>query len=155
MAGSSRLTAAIGIILSSLTTLASAADPQQPRADQPASSNAQVIQYHGYSRAIELKKKNARVVLCPQVGGRVLEFSVDGKDSMFMEDAEKQWQPGNPVKVTAGRFDYGPELTVIPHPSLWSGEWSHEITGQNSARLSSPKDEQLQSAFSRLDEFVR
>ena len=141
MAGSSRLTAAIGIILSSLTTLASAADPQQPRADQPASSNAQVIQYHGYSRAIELKKKNARVVLCPQVGGRVLEFSVDGKDSMFMEDAEKQWQPGNPVKVTAGRFDYGPELTVIPHPSLWSGEWSHEITGQNSARLSSPKDE--------------
>ena len=141
MAGSPQLTAALGFILSSLTTLASAADPQQAQAVQPASSNASVIQYHGYSRAIELKKKNARVVLCPQVGGRVLEFSVDGKDSMFLEEAEKHWQPGNPVKVTAGRFDYGPELTVIPHAELWSGEWSGEISGPYAARLTSPKDD--------------
>jgi hypothetical protein len=93
MAGSSRLTTAMGIILSSLTTLVSAADTHQAPADLPASSNAHVIQYHGYSRAIELKRKNARVELCPQVGGRVLDFSIDGKDSMFLEEAEKQWQP--------------------------------------------------------------
>src|SRR6266542_451214 len=89
---------------------------------------AREVKSHGYSQAIELKLGKTRAVLCPQAGGRVLEFSVDGTDAMYFDDAEKKWQPGKPGPVTAGRFDYGPELTVTPHPKEWAGEWTAEIT---------------------------
>jgi hypothetical protein len=59
---------------------------------------------------------------------------------MFLEPGEKAWKPGRPALSSAGRFDYGPELTVIPHPDLWSGEWTGEVTGPHAARLTSPKD---------------
>lgn len=144
---SPRPVATLGFLLSSLTALAIAADPPKLHAEQPvasaraAASTARVVSFHGYARAIELMRGNARVVLCPQVGGRVLEFSVDGRDSMYLDDQEKAWQPGKPAPASAGRFDYGPELTVIPHPTLWSGEWTGEITGPYAARLTSPKDD--------------
>jgi hypothetical protein len=120
----------LGTILAVLASLAQSADLP----------TARVARFHGYERAIVLTRDNARAVLCPQVGGRVLEFSVDGQDAMFLDEEEKSWQPGRPAPASAGRFDYGPELTTIPHPTLWSGEWSGEITGPQSARLTSPRD---------------
>ena len=71
----------------------------------------------------------------------MLEFSVDGQDTMYLDDQEKDWQPEKPGPITAGRFDYGPELTVIPHPKIWSGEWTSEITGASSAKLTSLREE--------------
>ena len=103
--------------------------------------SAKVMAFHNYTQAIELKRGNAKAILSPQAGGRVLEFSVDGKHAMFMDEQEQTWQPGKPGQITAGRFDYGPELTVIAHPQLWSGDWTGEITGPCSAKLTSPKDE--------------
>ncbi len=111
---------------------------QVAHSDEP---TARVVAFHGYRKAIELKRGSARVVLCPQAGGRVLEFSVDGQDAMFLDEQEKNWQPGKPGPISAGRFDYGPELTVIPHPKIWSGEWTGEITGAHSAKLTSPHEE--------------
>jgi hypothetical protein len=102
---------------------------------------AREVASHGYAKAIELKLGKTRAVLCPQAGGRVLEFSVDGIDAMYFDEAEKKWQPGKPGPITAGRFDYGPELTVTPHPKAWSGEWAAEITKTNSAKLTSPREE--------------
>ena len=139
-----RLIAMAGLMLNSLTSLVIAADPPEPSVVQPQqsiASTALIAPFHGYSRAIVLTRGATRVVLCPQVGGRVLEFSVDGKDSMFLEDAEKSWRPGQPAQSSAGRFDYGPELTVIPHSALWSGEWTGELIGKYSATLTSPKDD--------------
>ncbi len=101
---------------------------------------AREIKVFNYTRAIELKLGTTRVVLCPQAGGRVLEFSVDGKNALYLEDAEQKWQPGKPGPITAGRFDYGPELTVTPHPKAWAGEWTAEITPSKSAKLTSPKE---------------
>jgi hypothetical protein len=129
MLRSLRITAALGFLFSGPMAPANAAEP------------ARVVSFHGYSRAIELTRGNAKAVLCPEVGGRVLEFSAGGKDAMYLEESEKAWRPGKPVPQSAGRFDYGPELTVLPHRSLWQGEWSGEITGPSSARLTSPKDE--------------
>lgn len=103
--------------------------------------SAKVVTFHNYSQAIELKRGNAKTILSPQAGGRVLEFSVDGKHALFMDEQEKAWQPGKLGQITAGRFDYGPELTVIAHPRLWSGDWTGEITGPCSAKLTSPKEE--------------
>jgi hypothetical protein len=102
---------------------------------------ARFTKYHGYTNAVELSRGNAKAILCPQAGGRVLEFTVDGKNAMFLDEQEQNWQPGRTVPITAGRFDYGPELTTTPHPKLWSGEWTAEITGDSSARLTSPRDE--------------
>lgn len=102
---------------------------------------ARVVTYHAYTQAIELKQGKTRVVLCPQAGGRVLEFSVDGVNAMYFDKAEKNWQPGKPGSISAGRFDYGPELVVPAHPNTWGGEWSAEITKANTVKLTSPREE--------------
>lgn len=111
---------------------------QTARAEEP---TAKVVKSHGYSEAIELKLGNTRAVLCPQAGGRVLEFSVAGADAMWFEAAEKNWQPGKPGPISAGRFDYGPELTVRAHPKAWSGEWTAELTKSGGAKLTSPPED--------------
>lgn len=102
---------------------------------------ARVVTSHGYTKAIVLALGKTRAVLCPQAGGRVLEFSVGGKDAMYFDEAEKNWKPGKPGPITAGRFDYGPELTVAPHPKAWAGEWTAEITKTKSVKLTSPRED--------------
>ncbi|MDB5385125.1 MAG: hypothetical protein JWM11_771, partial [Planctomycetaceae bacterium] len=76
-----RIATVIGLLLTSLSSLAIAANPPKASAVQTASSTARVVPFHGYAKAIELTRGNARAVLCPQVGGRVLQFSVDGQDA--------------------------------------------------------------------------
>jgi hypothetical protein len=102
---------------------------------------AQAVTYHGYTQAIDLRLGKTRAVLCPQVGGRVLEFSVNGTNAMYLSEDEKNWQPGKPGPTSAGRFDYGPELTVTPHSKAWAGEWSAEITKNKTVKLTSPRDD--------------
>lgn len=111
---------------------------------------AREIPFYSYTKAIELKRGNARAVLCPQAGGRVLSFTVGGVEAMQLDEAEKTWRPGQPGPASAGRFDYGPELTVRPHPKAWSGAWTAEIAGNGTAKLTSPREEagiQLVRAF--------
>jgi hypothetical protein len=113
---------------------------QRTRAEDAPSARA--ISYHGYSAAIELRRGNIRAILCPQAGGRVLEFSVDGRQALYFDEKEKEWTPDTKKAVmSAGRFDYGPELTAAPHPMIWSGQWTGEITGPSKAKLISPRDE--------------
>lgn len=105
------------------------------------SESAKFVRYHGYDKAIELSNDSTRVVLCPQVGGRVIEYSLDGKHGVWLDEREKEWKPGQPGMASAGRFDIGPELVIPRHQVLWSGEWAGEITGPRSARLTSQQDE--------------
>jgi hypothetical protein len=102
---------------------------------------ARFVAYHGYAKAVELNRGNVRAVLCPAVGGRVLEFSLDGKNSLRLDDEEGDRQPGKQPAVSAGRFDFGPEMTTPAHQKIWSGEWQAEITSEFSARLTSQRDE--------------
>jgi hypothetical protein len=90
--------------------------------------------------AIELTNSSVKVVLCPEVGGRVLEYSLKGKNSLYLSDAEKSWKPGDPPQGSAGRFDIGPELVIPQRKILWSGAWKGEIIGPRHARLTSPDD---------------
>ncbi len=103
-------------------------------------SAAETIQYHGYSNAIELKNEDVRVVLCPEVGGRVLEYSYRGSNVLHLSDEEKQWKPGDRPQSSAGRFDIGPEFVVPRREVLWSGQWQAEVTGERAARLTSQSD---------------
>lgn len=99
-----------------------------------------VTPFFGYDGAIEITNDAVKVVLCPEVGGRVLEYSLQGKNSLFLSDDEKAWKPGDPPKSSAGRFDIGPELMIPPRTPLWSGKWTGEIIGARRARLTSPDD---------------
>jgi CubicO group peptidase (beta-lactamase class C family) len=105
------------------------------------SDSAKVVRYLNYDKAIELTNGSAKVVLCPQAGGRVLEYSLDGKNSLYLDEKESEWKPGQPGPASAGRFDIGPELVIPRRSTLWSGEWTGEITGPRSARLTSQHDE--------------
>jgi hypothetical protein len=104
---------------------------------------ARVVKFLAYDEAIEMQKGDVRVVLCPQAGGRVLEFSLAGKQGLYLdEEKEAAWTPGaKGAAMTAGRFDYGPELVVTPHPQIWSGRWTAEIVGSFEVRLTSPREE--------------
>ncbi len=127
-----------------------------------AENDAQVVTYHGYPNCIVLRNATNKVVLCPEAGGRVLEYARQGENALYLEEAEtgKPYVPGKPASQTAGRFDIGPEKTIPPHPKLWAGRWKGEITGSRSARLVSQEDDatgtqlvrefQLAEAGSRL-----
>jgi hypothetical protein len=120
----------LAALLTALGGFAAAEDP-----------TAREVTSHGYSKAIELKHGKTRAVLCPQVGARVLEFSVGGTDAMWFDAGEQNSKPGASPPSSAGRFDYGPELTVVPHPKAWGGEWTAEITKSGSAKLTSPPED--------------
>jgi hypothetical protein len=105
---------------------------------------AKEVTFHGYTKAVEMTLGKTRVVLCPQAGGRVLEYSVGGVDAMWLDEVEKKWQPGKPASISAGRFDYGPELTVAPHPYAWGGEWTAVIGKNGTVKLTGPKDGGIQ-----------
>ncbi|MCA9082936.1 MAG: hypothetical protein KDA81_02720 [Planctomycetaceae bacterium] len=103
-------------------------------------SGAEFVKYHGYETAVELRNDSVRVVLCPQVGGRVLEYSLNGINALYLSEQEKQWKPGEPPQASAGRFDIGPELVIPRRNALWNGEWSAEIVESLHVRLTSPQD---------------
>ena len=112
---------------------------------------ARIVKYLGYGSAIELSNDNVRVVLCPEVGGRVLEYSLHGKNVLFISQDEKDWTPGRKPASSAGRFDIGPELIVPQRQVLWSGEWTAKISGSRMTILKSQPDPgtgvQLQREF--------
>ncbi len=119
--------------LVALLATAGAASAEEP--------TARAVAFHGYAKAVELKLGTARAVIGPQAGGRVLSFAAGGADAMWFDPAEKDWQPGQPPPSSAGRFDYGPELTVAAHPKAWGGDWTAEITKANTVKLTSPGDD--------------
>lgn len=100
-----------------------------------------VAPFLGYQNAVHLQLGSTRAVLCPEAGGRVVSFSADGDEMMFVDERERNWRPGTPPSASAGRFDIGPELVIPKHPALWSGPWSWELTGPAAARLVSLRDE--------------
>lgn len=107
------------------------------------SDGAEPVDYFGYSKCVALQNASARVVLCPQAGGRVLEYAWQGRNSLYLDPSQQGWlyRPGQPtVDPCGGRFDVGPERVTPRHPDLWLGPWSAESTGPRSARLTSVPD---------------
>jgi hypothetical protein len=99
---------------------------------------ATVVSFYGYDDCLRLENQTTRVTLCPAAGGRVLEYAVNGKNSLYLGWT---YAPGRKGGVMhAGRFDIGPELKIPPRDVLWKGRWSGKITGDRSVRLTSAKD---------------
>jgi hypothetical protein len=101
------------------------------------------VDYFGYTGCIRLENESAAVVLCHQAGGRVLEYSLQGKNSMWLDPKQEGWvwQEGAPsVDLCGGRLDIGPEMLVPRRPALWLGAWRAEAIGPRAARLTSAED---------------
>ena len=105
---------------------------------------ADLVEFFGYTGCIALENgAGTRVVLCPQAGGRVLEYSVNGVNAIHLDPMQKGWRhkPGIPtVDPCGGRCDIGPEMVLAQHPDLWLDDWTGEVIGDGKARLTSMRD---------------
>lgn len=96
-----------------------------------------------YPDCFELSNADTKVTLCHQAGGRVLEYTYQGKNALYLDPREEKWGlPGGPKSPTsAGRFDIGPEYLIPKHDKLWAGAWQAEAVGPRAVRLTSQRDE--------------
>ncbi len=108
---------------------------------------SKVISSHGYDNCIEISNGVCRVVLEPNMGGRVLVYEIDGKNLLYIDPKqnglkftteELETAPG--IQPCAGRFDIGPEKVKPSSKLFWQGEWTAEITGKFTARMTSQLD---------------
>lgn len=105
---------------------------------------ARVVAENGYTNCIELANATTRVVLEPNLGGRVLHYQLNGVEVLY-QNASHDGRVYDPKNTTGlhppgGRFDVGPERAVPRHPTLFFGRWTAEITGDRAARMTSQDD---------------
>jgi hypothetical protein len=102
------------------------------------------VDFFGYKDCLRLANDTTRVVLCHQAGGRVLEYSLHGKNAIWLDPQQQGWELANGaagIDLCGGRFDIGPEMIVPRRPALWAGRWTAEAIGPRAARLTSAADE--------------
>jgi hypothetical protein len=103
----------------------------------------EIVSSHGYNGCIRLFNGNASVILEPNCGGRVLEYSINGKNAIYLNPAHDGWiyKPGEKtIDPSGGRCYFGPEMKIKHIPEIWVGKWDAEITGPRSARMTSVID---------------
>ncbi len=104
----------------------------------------EVVEWFSYRGCLRLENDvGTSVVLCPQAGGRVLEYAQRGVNVLHLNPGQRGWHraSGAPaVDPCGGRFDVGPERVIAPHPDLWLGDWTGELLGDGRARLVSQRD---------------
>ncbi|TWU58843.1 hypothetical protein Poly51_16230 [Rubripirellula tenax] len=108
-----------------------------------AEDEAAVLNYYGYKHCIRLSNASTSVTLCPEAGGRVLEYALDGANVLYLPSGDEGWtyeKDASKTPMNAGRFDIGPEKMVNRGMVLWAGPWKGEITGPRSARMTSEYD---------------
>ncbi|WP_246151329.1 DUF4380 domain-containing protein [Rubripirellula reticaptiva] len=106
-------------------------------------ADAEVTAYYGYEHCIRLSNSSTTVTLCPEAGGRVLEYSLDGVNVLFLPAGDEGWtyrEGVGKMPMNAGRFDIGPEKMVKRGFVLWAGPWIGEVTGPRSAKMTSEFD---------------
>jgi hypothetical protein len=110
-------------------------------------SNAQTktVTEEVFDGCIEISNDSVRVVLDPNLGGRVLKYEINGKNILYIDPDElNRYVNNETIKApSAGRFDIGPVRIIPKHPSLFKGKWEAEITGAYSACLISAYDTTL------------
>jgi hypothetical protein len=110
-------------------------------------SNSSLAQFPGtrivterqYPNCIELSNGEIRVVLEPNMGGRVICYEHKGKNVLYVDSSQDGlvWEKGKSIHPSAGRCDFGPEKIVLPHPEIYLGRWSAQITGEREAVMTS------------------
>ncbi|MCH1438437.1 MAG: esterase [Rubripirellula sp.] len=133
---------AVFLVSMNIPTISNAQKPTNPNSTF---AGVKIVDYFGYDDCIELQNSNTRVILCPAAGGRVLEYSVDGRNVLYLPPGSEGWRQTAENKrgnMHAGRFDIGPEKMVKRGRVLWQGTWQGELTGDRSARMTSEFDKE-------------
>ena len=116
----------------------------------------EVVTYYGYDDCIRLSNDQVTVTLCPAAGGRVLEYSLDGKNVLYLPPGDEGWVYDPSAKkrgnMSAGRFDIGPEKVVRRGQVLWSGKWTGAVAGEFKAVLTSQPDSMSGAQLTRTFE---
>jgi hypothetical protein len=102
-----------------------------------------IVTQYGYTNCIELKNDNVRVVLEPNMGGRIIVYELDGNNVLYHDPSQDGavYNPeGRNVNPSGGRFDIGPEKIIPRRPSLFLGKWEGKIIGNREAQLISQSD---------------
>ncbi len=123
-----------------------------------AGEGAEVVNYYGYDDCIRLGNGEVTVMLCPAAGGRVLEYSRDGKNVLYLPLGDEGWRYSAEAQggsMNAGRFDIGPEKMVKRGKVLWMGPWEGEVVGDRSAKLTSQFDSESGARLVRVFELER
>jgi len=113
-------------------------------ADSPYPPGTSVAPFAEWETAVSLDNGEARAVMVPAAGGRILRYSLHSENLLYLDPALH----GKTLKSLNGAWahggyqaDIGPELRGMPdHPGLWWGEYSWHIRGPYSVRVSSPND---------------
>jgi hypothetical protein len=104
---------------------------------------AAIVSQNGYDGCIELSNGDVRVVLEPNMGGRVLIYEKAGVNVLYSNPEQNGviYEPGKLINhPSGGRFDIGPEKTIPKRPLLFFGRWDARITGKREAELTSQPD---------------
>lgn len=103
-------------------------------------SAARFVREAEYDGCIELSNETARLVLEPNLGGRILSYGLNGVEALYRNPSQNGlvWNGhSNIPHPCGGRCDIGPEFGGLRRDELWMGRWTAEITGPRSARLTS------------------
>lgn len=116
--------------------------PPTSNATQNSADHASTIKFGRYEGCPVIQNKSTRVVFCPEVGGRILEYSLRGTNGLFVskydqgiEEPNDSWKSD----PSAGRFDIGPEMIVPKRDELFRGKWVVEKIDELSLRMTSQK----------------
>jgi len=76
---------------------------------------------NAFSQENYIKITNGKITIAvdAEVGGRIMEYSLDGNNVLYVAGDEPALAPG----LDGGRCDFGPEKIVPPRPETWSGKW--------------------------------
>ena len=83
------------------------------------------IDINGYSDCIEMTNGDARVVIEPNCGGRILYYEYNGVNALFVDPEDDGYllesgkSPPGPNTPCGGRCDIGPEFGGLPRDELW------------------------------------
>ncbi len=106
-------------------------------------TGTRIVSEYGNENCIELYNETTRVVLEPNLGGRVLIYELNGNNILWI-NAKNEGNPYIPGEnyglPSAGRFDIGPEMTGPRSTTLFFGTWKGKITGPRTATLISQED---------------
>ena len=85
--------------------------------------------YGGWNGGLVMRGGDAKVVVVPAVGGRVLNFSLNGENILFDPDLKGRTLLNSSNFSPGGyQLDVGPELRGISdHEWLWQGPWGWRV----------------------------
>jgi hypothetical protein len=111
-------------------------------------AKVEIVSYRGWKNCYQISNSVSKVIILPQSGGRVMEFTLNGKNIIYQNPVQDgktyvDWQK-NFFDPDGGRFDYGPEkVTNKLHNLTWMGFWTVKSISKYSITICSENDSLL------------